>query len=89
MFPGWDTLSNIGADFLLYDLSRLPVLKNLMPAALSLIQDVFYPIIKDNRSTYQDVARRVININLMVLVALGCAIGLLPERLYRPILSYL
>ena len=75
MFPGWDALFNIGADFLLYDLSRLPVLKNLMPAALSLIQDAVSPIIKDNRSTYQDAARRVININLMVLVALGCVIG--------------
>jgi uncharacterized protein (DUF362 family) len=75
MFPGWDTLFNIGADFLLYDLSRLPVLKNLMPAALSLIQDAFRPIINGNKSTYQDVARRVININLMVLVALGCAVG--------------
>lgn len=55
--------------------SRLPVLKNLMPAALSLIEDAVSPITKDNRNTYQDVARRVININLMVLVALGCAIG--------------
>lgn len=75
MFPGWQTFFNIGADFLLYDLSRLPVFKNLMPAVLSLLQDMIYPIIKENRSTPSDVARRVINVNLMVLVALGSAIG--------------
>lgn len=75
MFPGWQTLFNIGADFLLYDLSRLPIFRYLMPAALKFLQDAIYPVIKDNRSTAQDVARRVININLMVLVALGCAIG--------------
>lgn len=75
MFPGWDTLFNIGADFLLYDLSHLPVFSRLMPAVLSLLQDAVYPILKENKRTGQDVARRVININLMVLVALGCAFG--------------
>ncbi len=75
MFPGWQTLFNVGADFLLYDLSRLPVFKYLMPAALRLLQDIVYPIIKENKSTAQDVARRVININLMVLLALGCGFG--------------
>jgi uncharacterized protein (DUF362 family) len=75
MFPGWETFFNVGADFLLYDLSRLPVFRYLMPAALKFLQDTVYPVIKDNRSTAQDVARRVININLMVLVALGCAFG--------------
>jgi uncharacterized protein (DUF362 family) len=75
MFPGWDTLFNIGADFLLYDLSHLPVFSRLMPAVLSLLQDGIYPVLKENKRTARDVARQVININLMVLVALGCAIG--------------
>jgi uncharacterized protein (DUF362 family) len=34
MFPGWETLFNVGADFLLYDTARLPVLRYLVPAFL-------------------------------------------------------
>ena len=29
--PGWETLFNIGADFFLYDLARLPVFRYLTP----------------------------------------------------------
>jgi uncharacterized protein (DUF362 family) len=75
MLPGWQTLFNIGADFFLYDMARLPVFNYLSSAALKLLQDVVYVNLKENKSTPGDVARRIININLMVLVALGCAIG--------------
>jgi uncharacterized protein (DUF362 family) len=75
MFPGWQTLFNIGADFFLYDLARLPVFNYLSSTALKLLQDVVYVNLKENKSTPADSARRIININLMVLVALGCAIG--------------
>ena len=75
MFPGWQTLFNIGADFFLYDMARLPVFNYLSSAALKLSQDVVYLNLKENKSTPGDIARRIININLMVIVALGCAIG--------------
>lgn len=38
--PGWDTLFNIGADFFLYDLSRLPVFRYFTPSVLRLLSDL-------------------------------------------------
>ena len=75
MLPGWQTLFSIGADFFLYDMARLPVFNYLSPAALKLLQDVVYVNLKDNKSTPVDVARRILNIYVMVLVSLGSAIG--------------
>jgi uncharacterized protein (DUF362 family) len=75
MFPGWETFFNIGADFLLYDTSRLPVLRYLVPAFLQLLHDVVYMNMRCIKSTTGDITRRVINIMLIGLVALGCAIG--------------
>lgn len=75
MFPGWDTLFNIGADFLLYDTARLPVLRYLIPTFLQLLHDFFSANLKGIKSTTGDITRRTINICLVVLVALGCAIG--------------
>ncbi|MHB8120372.1 MAG: DUF362 domain-containing protein [Methanothrix sp.] len=75
MFPGWERLFNIGADFLLYDTARLPVFRYLVPAFLLLLHDVVYMNLKGIKSTTGDITRRVINITLIGLVALGCAIG--------------
>ncbi len=75
MFPGWETFSNIRADFLLYDTARLPVLRYLIPAFLQLLHDFVYTNLKGIKSTLGDITRRVININLIALVALGYAIG--------------
>lgn len=75
MFPGWETLFNIGADFLMYDTARLPVLRYLVPAFLQLLHDFVYINLKGIKSTAGDINRRVINVSLIGLVALGCAIG--------------
>ena len=58
-------------------------------AFLQLLHDVVYMNLKGIKSTTGDITRRVINITLVGLVALGCAIGalekkaLLPRRHYR------
>jgi len=75
MFPGWATLFNLGADFLFYDTARLPVLNYLVPTILKLLHDLFHANLKGIKSTTGDVTRRVVNICLIGLVALGCAIG--------------
>ncbi|MDD1732082.1 MAG: hypothetical protein CG440_453 [Methanosaeta sp. NSM2] len=75
MFPGWDTLFNMGADFLLYDTARLPVLRYLVPTFLQLLHDFFSANLRGIKSTTGDVTRRVVNVCLIGLVALGCAIG--------------
>jgi len=75
MFPGWATLFNLGADFLLYDTARLPVLNYLVPTILKLLHDFFDANLKGIKSTTGDITRRVVNICLIGLVALGCAIG--------------
>lgn len=75
MFPGWSTLFNMGADFLLYDTARLPVLRYLVPPLLEMLHDFFDSNLKGIKSTTGDITRRVINVCLIGLVALGCAIG--------------
>jgi uncharacterized protein (DUF362 family) len=75
MFPGWDTLFNIGADFLLYDTARLPVLRYLVPSLLKLFHDFIYMNLKGIKNTAGDITRRTINVMLIGLVALGFAIG--------------
>jgi len=75
MFPGWSTLFNMGADFLLYDTARLPVLRYLVPPLLQMLHDFFDSNLKGIKSTTGDITRRVINVCLIGLVALGCAIG--------------
>ena len=75
MFPGWATLFNLGADFFLYDTARLPVLRYLVPSFLRLLHDFFHANLKGIKSTTGDITRRVINVCLIGLVALGCAIG--------------
>jgi uncharacterized protein (DUF362 family) len=75
MFPGWEALFDIGADFLMYDTARLPVLRYLVPAFLQLLHDFVYINLKGIKSTAEDITRRKINVGLIGLVALGCAIG--------------
>lgn len=38
--PGWQTFFNIGSDFLLYDASRLPLLKYFTPSLLQIVNDI-------------------------------------------------
>jgi Domain of unknown function (DUF362) len=73
--PGWETLFNIGADFFLYDLARLPVLRYLTPAILLLLNDAVYLSLKDLKDTEQDKARRKNNIILIILIALASIVG--------------
>jgi hypothetical protein len=73
--PGWKTLFNIGADFFLYDLSRLPVFCYLTPAIFQIMNNVVYLNLKDFRNTEEDKARRRINISIMLLVAFASMVG--------------
>lgn len=50
-------------------------MRYLVPAILQLSHDFVYINLKRIKSTVGDITRRVININLIALVALGCAIG--------------
>jgi len=43
------TLFNIGADFFLYDLARLPVFRYLTPVILQMMNDIVYLNLKDSR----------------------------------------
>lgn len=72
--PGWDTLFNIGADFFLYDLARLPVLKYLTPSLLQLLHDAIYMTIKEMVDTDADRARRRNNIILMLIVSIAAIV---------------
>lgn len=74
-FPGWETLFNIGADFLLYDTARLPVFRYLVPAFLQLLHDFVFLNLKGMKSNPEDNTRRKINAILIGLVALGLAVG--------------
>lgn len=73
--PGWETLFNIGADFFLYDLGRLPVFRYLTPTILQLMNDIVYLNLKDLMDTKQDIARRKTNIAIVLLVALASLVG--------------
>jgi hypothetical protein len=73
--PGWETLFNIGADFFLYDLARLPVFRYLTPAILQLVNDAVYLNLKGIKDTEQDKARRRNNIILTIFVALASIVG--------------
>jgi hypothetical protein len=59
----------------MYDTARLPVLRYLVPAFLQLLNDFVYINLKGIKSTAGDITRRVINVSLIGLVALGCVIG--------------
>jgi uncharacterized protein (DUF362 family) len=73
--PEWQTLFNIGADFFLYDLARLPGFRYLTPAFLQILHDVVYLNISDFKDTDQDKARRKTNISIMVLLGLASIAG--------------
>lgn len=73
--PGWQTLFNVGADFFLYDLARLPGFRYFTPAFLQILHDVVYLNISDFKDTDQDKARRRTNIFIMVLLGLASIAG--------------
>ncbi len=77
--PGWETLFNIGADFILYDLARLPFFRYLTPAFLQLLNDAVYLNIKDFRDTEEDRARRKTNLIIVALLSLACIAGFIKD----------
>lgn len=81
--PGWETLFNIGADFFLYDLARLPVFRYLTPSLLQLLHDAIYMNIKEMVDTDADRARRRNNIILMLLVSLAAIVTFCTEGYIR------
>ena len=72
--PGWQTLFNVGADFFLYDLARLPVFRYLTPAFLQLLSDAVY-INLAKKETDEAKKRRQFNIAFVVAVALFSLLG--------------
>jgi hypothetical protein len=88
MFPCWATLFNIGADFLMYDTARLPVLRYLVPAFLQLLHDFVYMNLKGIKNTAGDLSWRIINVSLIGLVALACTIGYMKMDIFgNPVYS--
>ncbi|HWQ19703.1 MAG TPA: DUF362 domain-containing protein [Methanotrichaceae archaeon] len=73
--PGWETLFNIGADFFLYDLARLPVFKYLTPAGLQLLNDIFILSLEDQEDTDEDRSRRRSNLLIISTFALASLVG--------------
>ncbi len=74
-FPGWGTLFNIGADFFLYDLARLPFFRYFTPAALQMLNDIFYMTLRGEKKTEEADKRRKTNVFIVLLVALASLIG--------------
>ncbi len=72
--PGWETLFNIGADFFLYDLARLPVLRYFTPAFLQLLNDVVY-LHLSKKETEESRKRRWFNVSFVAAVALFSLLG--------------
>jgi len=73
--PGWETLFNIGADFFLYDLARLPVFKYLTPAGLQLLNDLFLLSLQNQLDTDEDRARRRSNLLIISIFVLASLVG--------------
>jgi uncharacterized protein (DUF362 family) len=74
-FPGWTTLFNVGADFFLYDMARLPVFRYLTPGLLKLLNDSVYLVLRGQGDTEADRSRRRINVFLLLLLAEAAIIG--------------
>jgi uncharacterized protein (DUF362 family) len=72
--PGWEMLFNVGADFFLYDLSRLPVLKYFTPAILQLLNDVVYLHLA-KKETDESKKRRWFNVTFVVAIAMISILG--------------
>lgn len=72
--PGWETLFNVGADFILYDLSRLPVLRYFTPALLQLLNDTVY-LNLGQKETEESRKRRWFNVSFVAAVALISLLG--------------
>jgi uncharacterized protein (DUF362 family) len=81
--PGWETLFNIGADFFLYDLARMPVFRYLTPTILQFMNDVVYLNLKDLKDNEQDTARRKTNIAMVLLIALAFVTSYIAEGYVR------
>lgn len=74
-FPGWSTLFNVGADFFLYDMARLPVFRYLTPGLLKLINDVVYLHLRGQGDTEKDRIRRRNNFFVLLLLAEAALLG--------------
>jgi uncharacterized protein (DUF362 family) len=74
-FPGWSTLFNVGADFFLYDMARLPVFKYLTPALLKLLNDIAFLFLKGQGDTEKDRIRRRNNFFILLLLAEASLFG--------------
>jgi uncharacterized protein (DUF362 family) len=74
-FPGWSTLFNVGADFFLYDMARLPVFRYLTPGLLKLLNDVVYLHLKGQGDTEEDRIRRRNNFFILLLLAEAALLG--------------
>ena len=74
-FPGWPTLFNVGADFFLYDMARLPVFRYLTPGLLKLLNDSVYLVLRGQGDTEVDRSRRRTNFFLLLLLAEAVLIG--------------
>lgn len=86
--PGWDTLFNIGADFILYDLARLPVLKYFTPAVLQLLNDIVFLHLGEEE-TEGAKKRRWFNVSFVAAVALISLLGFyLAGFLFRSTLAF-
>ncbi|MGB3943632.1 MAG: DUF362 domain-containing protein [Methanothrix sp.] len=74
-FPGWSTLFNVGADFFLYDMARLPVFRYLTPGLLKLLNDSVYLVLRGQGDTEADRLRRRTNFFVLLLLAEAVLIG--------------
>lgn len=78
-FPGWSTLFNVGADFILYDMARLPVFRYLTPGLLKLINDVVYLHLRGQGDTETDRIRRRNNFFILLLLAEAALLGFIMD----------
>lgn len=76
--PTWDTLFNIGADFILYDAARLPVLKYFTPAVLGILNDISKWSLAAKEKP-ADWKRVMLNLALFFVIALLSLSGFVSE----------
>lgn len=74
-FPGWSTLFNVGADFFLYDMARLPVFRYLTPCLLKLLNDIVYFQLSGQGGTEEERIRRRNNFFILLLLAEAVLLG--------------
>lgn len=68
-FPGWATLFNLGSDFFMYDLSRLPILKHFNHGLIRILNEVSHMMLRRDKSK-EAKKRRKVNFFITLVISI-------------------